>query len=269
MINRKSNIFILGAGKTGTTFLYYTIINSLGSIEKDMYNFMFEPKTFEDISMKYKEPMLVKMLMERYVLNEESSLMNHFDKKIAIIRDPRDTIISRMLYQVYDFYEENRREDMLKIKEVLLEKEQNPSSISVIEIYNEIRKIFGKGMTCENAIKASLLTIKNNSLNDFFMFKYENMIDNNWESLSKYLGFLIYPSEVKKKHNRVRRSATYGDWKRWFTNEDVRYFKPRLNVALEKAGYGQDWIIDNKEEIDPNNSSQYVEKLFNYKFGNV
>jgi hypothetical protein len=63
---------------------------------------------------------------------------------------------------------------------------------------------------------------------DWFIFKYEDMIEKNYDGLNKYLGFEIkddaeIPTTTKK--SKVVRKKAYGDWRHWYTEEDVDLFK--------------------------------------------
>ena len=100
---------------------------------------------------------------------------------------------------------------------------------------------------------------------EWFIFKYEDMISKNYDALNQYLGFEIndeaqIPSTTKK--TKVARKKAAGDWRHWFTKEDVELFKPALSSYMKLIGYDcKDWNLCPNPEIEPRFSSQYMEGL--------
>jgi hypothetical protein len=105
-----------------------------------------------------------------------------------------------------------------------------------------------------------------NSLgSDWFLFKYEDMVAKKFAALNEYLGFEIQAdTEVPKSTGKakvVRKKAT-GDWRQWFTEEDVKLFKPVYTPYMEVLGYNcDDWDISPNPVIEPEYSSMYIKSL--------
>ena len=101
--------------------------------------------------------------------------------------------------------------------------------------------------------------------NDWFIFKYEDMIDGNFTNLNSYLGFSIKnDAEVPKSTGKakVARKKGYGDWRNWFVEEDVAIFKPAYLPYMEAIGYDcNDWAISSQPTIEPQFSSLYMKGL--------
>ena len=79
--------------------------------------------------------------------------------------------------------------------------------------------------------------------NNWFIFRYEDMIDKNFDALNEYLGFKIkdeaeIPMITKK--SKVARKKAYGDWRIWYTEEDVELYKPVYLPYMELIGYDCD-----------------------------
>ena len=65
------------------------------------------------------------------------------------------------------------------------------------------------------------------------------MVDKKFDALNAYLGFQIgadteVPSGMGKE--KVVRKKAYGDWRHWFTKEDVEFFKPAHTPYMEAVG---------------------------------
>ena len=90
-------ILVLGIPKTGTTFTFYLIKESL----PDDYDFFFEPVHHDNWHEKISkcDKVLVKDL---FVLAKNSNYYSKsysgFTKKISIVRDPRDRLISSFFF---------------------------------------------------------------------------------------------------------------------------------------------------------------------------
>jgi hypothetical protein len=60
----------------------------------------------------------------------------------------------------------------------------------------------------------------------------------------------------------VVRKKIDGDWRIWFTEEDVRLFKPAFGAYMEVMGYDlNDWRLDPNPVIEPEYSSVYMQSL--------
>ena len=91
------------------------------------------------------------------------------------------------------------------------------------------------------------------------------MIAGNFAALNDYLGFEVKAdgevpqSTVKAK---VLRKKATGDWRLWFTEQDVDLFKPAYKNYMELIGYDcNDWTPNPNPVIEPEFSSVYVQNL--------
>jgi hypothetical protein len=100
---------------------------------------------------------------------------------------------------------------------------------------------------------------------EWFIFKYEDMMEKNLDALHEYLGFEIkddaeIPTTTKK--SKVARKKTSGDWRHWFTEEDVKFYQPLYSPYMELIGYDcDDWTLSPEATIEPEFSSLYIQKL--------
>ena len=97
------------------------------------------------------------------------------------------------------------------------------------------------------------------------MCRYEDMVDKKFDALNAYLSFETeFDAEVPSgtgKEKVVRKKA-YGDWRAWFTEDDVAFFKSAYAPYMEIVGYdGGDWNINEQPLIEPEFSSQYMQRL--------
>jgi len=262
MEKKYERILVVGNGKSGTTALYFRIKKSLqGNISES-----FEPGHFDDIE-KHAMPdshMIVKILLplEAGFLEQ---LNIYFDKKILIIRDPRDIIISTLLYTgAYEICWKRTPEQIHECIDILRRKEADPSSISAIELLKHLRDendYIGIAGFIAHHVSAAVRLAHDSS---FFIFKYEDLIADKLSSLEEYLNFsLTSDTSVDRGYSRVVRSKTSGSWKDWFLEEDMVFFRPLFESYIEKFDYDPDWTSNVERRILPRDSSEYFERIVN------
>jgi hypothetical protein len=264
--NLKNKILVLGLAKSGTSILTYKIANALENSK--VY---FEPNGHDGIKnlafhlgiFKKEEAVniITKLIYHPGKVSGKDlrNLSNLYSKKVWIIRDPRDTILSSF------FYRWNRSHNMKKkdfdeaLRRTIL-KEKAPAQVSFseliegfINIEHYIARAYG-----------NLVQSINNLPLTWEIVKYEDLVDNKLDQLNDYLNFKIdKDANVPEKLNRVVRSKQYGNWREWFTIEDVQKFKPLFNPILDALGYDTaDWGIKQIDTLDSKKGSEYMSKIY-------
>lgn len=260
-------ILILGTGKSGTTALVFKIAGGLpncrafsggkpgkylADYENAVYKHTYNPlkgKTFD--------------------LYEEHLKKEKYDRKIWMARDPRDVAISRMLYR-WQRGVGDQKEQYLAHLNLVMKKEKNPASVSFCEVY----RYSGFGhwpLELEEFIEEETNRYKQmceyvaNLGNDWQVYTYEEMIDNSFDRLQKYLGFEVLADAkipVETGKSKVIRKKSTGDWRSWFTEADVQLLKSAYLPYMELIGYDKtDWALNSEPVIEPEYSSGYMQRL--------
>ncbi|MBS3079633.1 sulfotransferase domain-containing protein [Candidatus Pacearchaeota archaeon] len=261
-------ILIAGFAKTGTTGLFFKIRNSIGGEVREL----FEVRNYQPMPDDNKKLVLAKVLIGAQNFEWDYKNYSFFDKKILIIRDPRDRFISYLLYKIMHSKFWNDEEKVSRFVDLLRKKEENPDSVSVLEIVKLFYEL--DGWYFDNAVFKNETTNQTNFMIDFleeyqnfFILKYEDFIDGNLKKLEEYLGFeLTGSSEVRKHFQRVVRTKSYDNWKNWFTKEDVEYFKPLFIVFMNHFGYAENWNLNENKIIHPEHCSKYLERIIKERF---
>jgi hypothetical protein len=184
-------------------------------------------------------------------------------------RDPRDAAVSRILYWFHKgtFLRKKQYETYF---EMILKKEKDPTSLPFYEICRYAT--FGdwpisreKVVEQEHVRYERMRAFVKNLGSDWFIFKYEAMVTGKFEGINHYLGFdLKSKAEVPKGtgKDKVVRKKAFGDWRHWFTDEDVALFKSAYSPYMEAVGYDcEDWELSQEQIIEPQFSSIYVQNL--------
>ena len=264
-------ILILGTGKSGTTGLVYKVAGGisnchafsggqpgkhLGNYENAVYKHTYEErkgKSFE--------------------LYQEHLRKEHYDRKIWMARDPRDAAVSRMLYRWHKGHRGNKEQYQAHL-ELVLKKEQDPRSIP-FHVICRYTAHNGWPIPTEAVVEEERVRYQNMSDfvktlgEDWYLFTYESMVDRNFDSLNHYLGFQVEEdAEVPKSTGKAKvvRKKAVGDWRHWFTEEDVDLFKPAYLPYMELIGYDcDDWTLSTNPVIEPKYSSMYIQRLAHMK----
>ena len=260
-------VLILGTGKTGTTVMVYKVAGGLpncyafsgGRPGKHVGNYQnaVYKHTYEERKGKSFE------LFQKHLAKE------HYDRKIWMARDPRDAAVSRMLYRWHKGVLGVKRQYETHV-DLVLKKEKDPRSIPFFEICRYSG--FGSWpLTKDQVVEEEahryqqMVKFVKSLGDDWFLFTFEDMVADKVDALNSYLGFEVQsdatvPSASGKA--KVIRKRTTGDWRHWFTEEDVELFKPAFLPYMELIGYDTaDWAVSPDPVIEPEFSSQYMQRL--------
>jgi len=261
------NILILGHGKSGTTIFVFKVAAGLPNCQA--FSGGDPVKHLADYeNAVYKHTYNVRKGRNFDLFDDYSNEIN-FDRKIWMARDPRDVAVSEMLYRWHKGHKGCRKQYQEHLA-IVQKKEMDPKSIP----FHVICRYISHGdwpMTTDEVIEKARARYQTThdfvkSLgSEWFIFKYEEMISKNFKALHEYLGFEInddasIPTTTKK--TKVARKKSMGDWRHWYTEEDVELFKPALLPYMNLIGYDcNDWTLSSNPEIEPQFSSLYMKGL--------
>ena len=126
-------IVIFGLAKSGTTALFYILKSALPPSTLCL----FEPRSFNARTLDRNQfvrflkesdhDVLAKVLPFRPHDPGDAESFSDFEKQILIVRDPRDRLISRLLYGIYhsNFYHDNR--EVTAFLEILYKESESSS----------------------------------------------------------------------------------------------------------------------------------------------
>lgn len=260
-------ILILGTGKSGTTALVYKVAGGLPNCKAfsggrpGKYIGNYENAVYKHTYQERKG--------KSFDLYEEHLQKENYHRKIWIARDPRDAAVSRMLYRWHRGYSGNKSQYEAHL-ELVQKKEQDPRSIPFHHICRYAAHT-GWPITTEEVVEEEKIRYQNMSDfvkslgEDWYLFNYENMVGKNFDGLNEYLGFEVEADgEVPESTGKAKvvRKKAVGDWRHWFTEEDVKLFKPAYLPYMELVGYDcDDWALSPNPLIEPKYSSEYMKGL--------
>ncbi len=259
-------VIILALPKSGTTILYQILLDSMSPDTVGL----FEP---DNCGPKKSGQLLNKNVLAKVLLHQVRGLENYnpeacsfFDKKILIVRDPRDVLVSLFLYL---FFHSTILTDFHKLTQMMSAvkaKEENPGRISFLDLIRLRDRLENNRFPLPTLFTLGemdfMMRVSHAHDRDVFRLKYEHIVDRNLDSLENYLGLsLAQTTDVDEKYERVRRTKSYGDWRNWFLPEDVDFFRPKLLEFFKRFSIPDDWDLPTKPTISPTNGTEYIEGL--------
>ena len=182
-----------------------------------------------------------------------------------MVRDPRDRLISYLLYRHYD-YRFDSDEFVKEQLDLLRLKERDPDALAMIDL--EARLLLPRP-TLESAFfwndhqKSNFLSTLIEE-ERAFIFKYEDFVNQEYSGLENFLGIkMSRNAKVPKQFQRVIRSKTHSFWNHWFTQKDVDNYMELFQPFLEQYGYKDEWVLAEEKKIDPEHCSRYVRTIIN------
>jgi hypothetical protein len=137
-------IIVPGAAKSGTTALFYALRKSLETQGATSIKGLFEPREAKRIRTYVESGQdsvpLAKMLLGQFsrkigvVEKRVGWLERHFEKRIVIYRDPRDNIVSRMVFMLGTLVGPRDHDGIARTIALFERKERDPASISVVSL---------------------------------------------------------------------------------------------------------------------------------------
>ena len=189
-----------------------------------------------------------------------------FDRKLHIFRDPRDTLVSSFLYSVRhtSFYADSRR--LSRFLGLLEEKERSPRSVSMVQLLDLMAELDGGVELLPSFVRRQgLVATFLDRYPDYHRVRYVDLIDDNLGPVASYLGFPLHAPARIETRVRVERTLGYGDWKNWFTEDDVVSLRPVLDEYVALAGLGHDWTLADAPAIPAAFASDYVRRIVQEK----
>lgn len=263
-MNQPRRILIAGLAKSGTTALYFKIKNSLPTYTQGF----FEPRDFGVLNeLRATDRPLVAKVLTPLPVEFITHLNDFFTHRMLIVRDPRDVLVSSLLYNsAYMYLWRYPFEQIKEAVKLLRRKEEDSECLSVLSLFSQLRDDFTRPGFADfaSSMLAAVMELAEPRFG-FFVMTYEDMIAGHLEELERYLKFpLTTRDDVGEEFRRVERTKSSGHWRSWFLPEDVAYFRPLLDTFLRRFGYdADDWSITTRGAIQPSHCSNYVLRVLN------
>lgn len=273
----RPHVLVLGRAKTGTTFIAKSIEASCPMAPA---RFIMEPRTQRDINRATNVPtrstLIMKVLFDHWDKQRDAlgelvtgPSQPTFHARIAIVRDPRDELISRLMFRPFSFLinGDARAEDVERWANVLEQREQNPEMT-----FLDVQKAFAATFpgTRDPADEIRLIArlcmdyadyLKQNQT-VFATLRYEDAVADDFSAIESALGWQVAKTHDLGRFGYTKRSGAATNWAKWFHPSDLETIKDLMGPACTELGYS-DWTLpaDTDRTIKPEHHSEYARGL--------
>ena len=253
----QARCLIVGAAKSGTTAVFYAVAKTLPN------PILFFEEPLNSLGALPTVAVAKTVFLEHETEAVIREVGKAFDKRIAIIRDPRDNLVSRVLYEIAD------RPDLLRDDTVIgklmasLERKQNsPRGVDLLYLIRllcpDADAFIEEALSCSARMGRFIESNKA----DWFVLRYEDFVAGAVQELSAYVGSGVdHRITVDEQYQRVARTRSSGDWRNWFTETDIALLKSRIQPVMMQLGYGSDWALSDSPVIPPEHGAAYLKRL--------
>jgi len=273
---------IYGLPKSGTTYLFSLLAEAMG--QQAPLVECFEPKSIEpDGTLRRGDGMawppaanqLAKIL---YADAHQKSGWNGpdaqaafagYDKKIFLVRDPRDRWISGFFYRWFHLHNPDPAAFYRALR-LTEHKEKHPSEVPFHQLHSSdaaVLKDWAMGYKQGLDTLSDFLT--GLAQDGWFILHYEDLVEKSWTDLEAYLGFKLAANHgIRPSFKHVSRTNSHSNWRRWFTPDDEAFLKPVFTDFLTAQGYdANDWTLESVSELPSAEGSAYMHRLFHHPNG--
>jgi hypothetical protein len=258
------NVLILGLPKSGTSWLHRSVAEAFPKHAVSMERLPYAtPEQFEN------------GLIAKEVFNRAAGLVRFnetvkkFHKIIYIVRDPRDRLVSAMMYAPFNLVTGFDSSFVTDFPALIEKKQAHTDAVSCHEICTALggKDYFIPTMGKEQDLTLGMHWATSHGV-PVLIVRYEDLIAGGHAKVSDFLGVTV-GKEPKADDvlKRVGRTKRYGDWKQWFTPSDVELFKPIAEGNIKTFGYDNDWTLPETQVIKPEEGSEFVRTMIRKRIG--
>ena len=178
-------------------------------------------------------------------------------------QDPRDNLVSRLLFRMVSPAFVENRNVYTKMLPLFEKKVENPDSISVCDLFSRMEKTNLMEPMIESRVRENLDLFMDWHANspDCIIYKYEEFVRGNYDKIALITQRVDeVDNSVETIYPQIKRSGKTGDWRQWFLQSDVEFFRPRFERYMQIYGYEDEWDLPKKQRIDRSTSIDYVRK---------
>lgn len=270
----RPHVLIVGLAKSGTTFISKSIAASCDAPPVEYVMEPKEPHEFERGARALNNTtIVVKAIFEHwkdradYIIGDAAGIA--FKSRIAIIRDPRDTLISRLLYRPMPLLAAGaaRPHQVESWARALEARERNPA-IGFFETFKAFDKIFPKARPLQAEISGVRKLVEDFSAcvtdgsGRFSIIRYEDALSGDYSAIEPTLGWPVAQSDDLGRFSYTRRAGQAGGWRAWMQGNDIERLRPLFGAACTCFGY-DDWNYEPHTDhaLNPAHHSAYTREL--------
>lgn len=259
-------ICVVAPAKSGSTAVYNSVRSAL-SKNSYCYGFFEPQRPYPLLRLKnydFSENFVTKIMVSRMISEKSNFHMDWFDKRILLVRDVKDLMVSELMFRPMVAPLEVSAKAMAEFVELIKEKERDPQCMSVLEIHKRANTLGISGINWEiyRNILSRLAELR--SQFECSVVHFEDYASGDYSSLSQVLSMPVRKSDLEGSWvSHIQRKGQSGEWRNWFTPEDTAFaqeFFSDYNAAFDyETPIHHNY---NTEPLDPQFGTAYIEKKY-------
>lgn len=229
---------------------------------------IFEPQRVYPIlrlkNYDFSESFVTKIMVSRMLSERSNFHLNWFDKKIVLVRDVKDLMISELLFRPMVAPLQVTAEALTEFLALIKEKEANPQGRSVLELHRRADELGISGMNWEVYRSNLHHLIKVRDAYECAVVHFEDFARGDYSAFRQILSIPIGPANLEGGWvSHIQRKGQSGEWKKWFTPEDMDFSRDFFQEYGATFSYNlADSVEYNTSALDAQYGSEYIEKKY-------
>ena len=259
-------VCIVAPAKSGSTAVYNSIRAALGSTGY-CYSFFEPQRPYPLLRLKnydFSGNFVTKIMASRMVSEKSDFHVSWFDKRIVLVRDIKDLLVSELLFRPMIAPDEVDAGAVEEFTSLVEAKERDPQSISVVELHSKADKLGVSSLNWDTYrnILSSLTRIKREY--DCSLVYFEDYSRNDYSAFRQILGMPVGPTNLSGTWvSHIQRKGQSGEWRNWFTPQDTEFVESFFGEYISEFGYRTPVDFEyNREIIDPEHGSSYMRRKY-------
>ncbi len=260
MVPAPDNVLILGLAKTGSTGLYTNVKAALTATGHDYYC-LFEPTRPDQLHSLHRLAPELPLLTKVMIAREPDLQLDYdrFPRRLTLLRDPRDMIVSFLLFRPF-IRADAPWGQVEPFVEAIRGKERDPASRSVHELHLLADELGLASYRLDRVVEFMEWQESLIDRHDVRTVRYEDFVAGRLDDLQTYLGVDVANTAGSSPWlDHIMRAGGSGDWRHWFTDEDITTYRPSVARYMKRFEYDDDWTLATDPHIDPAAASGYIE----------
>jgi hypothetical protein len=258
---------IVAPAKSGSTAVYNSCRAAL-SRDGMLCRSIFEPQLPRPIlrlrNYDYSRPFVTKVMMSRMLVTMSDFHLGWFDKRILLVRDLKDLMVSELLFRPMVDPLSLDEAALSEFVRLIQEKELNPASISIIRLHERANQLGVSFINWDLYRQILNAMIELRSKYEFSVIHFEDYSSGDYSGLRQIIGREVESTDLSSSWvSHIQRRGKHGDWRNWFTPEDLEFSQEFFKEYNNAFNYGSSGLGElHSATIDNEHGSKYIMRKF-------
>lgn len=259
------NYLVLGLPKSGTSALFQSLTKQCPK-----HAWSFERVQYVTDEQFANGVICKEVLENRRSIAYKKEHYRRFDRIVFIVRDPRDRLVSAMLYVCFNLITKKEDPRIHLLLDAVKLKEAEPFKVSCQDILDTLgQKLLGIQTMGSDEHLVYMINDIVELGKEFRLVRYEDVFAGDVARLDEFLGFKINQPMNSQGGmlTRVGRRRTPDDWRNWLLPSDIDAVRAVFDPLIWQFSYDTDWTLSDRPELPPETGSEFIKARITERTG--